>query len=378
MHLLEVTTMAKFKPVRIVKTEYGTYSLHFTTPVGRRRRLSVGNDYQYAQRLAVRFNDWLLEGKDPEKELELVERIESEKHITMHEFFPVFMKRHGSRQSESMQALYQNCFKNICRCSQIADVPISTISKGLMLKYMHTCIEKDGVTPATVNREASFVRGMLSRATDWEILSVNPLNGLRLLKEAEKRQVNLTPDQAMALINELKEPIASIVEFAIFSGFRKDNILGMRIEKICFHDPEGTGEVELKVKGGKTEIFPLGSHAVSLIKRVIGDRKEGYIFCNSKTGTRYSYVHKPFDRAVKKLGFTVGGTKLRFHDLRHVFATWLHRKGVGLDVIRPLLGHSNRSTTDRYVTLDRLACGDVLNLLPELRNNGHKKMASTV
>ena len=69
--------MAKIKPVRIVKTKYCTYSLHFTNPDGRRRRLSIGKEYQYAQRLAVRFSDWLLEGKDPESEIEQAQKTES-------------------------------------------------------------------------------------------------------------------------------------------------------------------------------------------------------------------------------------------------------------------------------------------------------------
>jgi hypothetical protein len=49
------------------------------------------------------------------------------------------------------------------------------------------------------------------------------------------------------------------------------------------------------------------------------------------------------------------------------FATWLHREGVSLDVLRPLLGHSNRSTTDRYTTYNRMECGKALSLLPQIR-----------
>ena len=42
------------------------------------------------------------------------------------------------------------------------------------------------------------------------------------------------------------------------------------------------------------------------------------------------------------LRFTIdNGTKLRFHDLRHVFATWLHKAGVSLDELRFLLGHKD-------------------------------------
>ena len=113
-------------------------------------------------------------------------------------------------------------------------------------------------------------------------------------------------------------------------------------------------------------MFPLGSLAVEVLKRVIGNRNEGYVFICPSTGTHYFTTQKSFDRAVRKLGLTVNGTKLRFHDLRHVFATWLHQQGISLDTIRPLLGHRNRSTTDRYTTIDRMEARKYLSLLPKI------------
>ena len=64
---------------------------------------------------------------------------------------------------------------------------------------------------------------------------------------------------------------------------------------------------------------------------------------------------------------------MRFHDLRHVFATWLHEAGVSLDTLRILRGHEDRATTDRYISVDRLATGKVLNLIPQLQNLDQKK-----
>ncbi len=67
------------------------------------------------------------------------------------------------------------------------------------------------------------------------------------------------------------------------------------------------------------------------------------------------------------------GTKLRFHDLRHIFATWLHQSGVSLDVVRPLLGHCDRENTDRYVTYDRMSYISVLNALPRIKQDKEKE-----
>ena len=83
--------MAKINTVRIVKTKYGTYSLHFKNPDGVRRRPSVGKDYQNAQRLAVKFSDWLIEGKDPECEMENALITERSKRISLRELYPIFI-----------------------------------------------------------------------------------------------------------------------------------------------------------------------------------------------------------------------------------------------------------------------------------------------
>jgi len=251
--------MVRIKPVKIIKRGH-SYQLYYYNPRGERRRLSVGSDYQQIQRMVVKFNDWLLDGKDPES------------------------------------------------------------------------------------------------------------------KEGGKRDVYFSPQQAMSLISELPDPLANIVEFAIYTGFRKENILSLSIDSVRFHDLTPTGEVELVVKGGRRELFPLGSAAVEVVKQAIGNRTEGYVFINPVTGTRYVCIHKTFDRVVRSLGITISnGTKLRINDLRHVFATWLHKQGVSLDELRSLLGHKDRATTDRYTSIDRLDTGKVLEKIPRLRAFGQKK-----
>ncbi len=82
------------------------------------------------------------------------------------------------------------------------------------------------------------------------------------------------------MLDSLPESIANIVEFAIYTGFRKENILSLRIESIRFYELTSTGEVMLNIKGGRTELYPLGPASIDLLKRVISDKKEGFVFVN--------------------------------------------------------------------------------------------------
>ena len=118
----------------------------------------------------------------------------------------------------------------------------------------------------------------MSRAIEWGLIAHNPLKGVKKFREQEKRRVNITPKQVRDLLEQLPEVIANISEFAVYSGFRKENILSLKIDQIRFHDLTPTAGVDLVIKGGRCETFPLEKEAVRVLKRVIGNRKEGYVF----------------------------------------------------------------------------------------------------
>ena len=141
----------------------------------------------------------------------------------------------------------------------------------------------------------------------------------------------------------------------------------MKIEQIQFNTANQTAEIELEIKGGRFEVFPVCPHAASILRANIGNRKIGYVFLNPKTAKPFKDIHRAFNTAVKELGLMVNGTKLRIHDLRHIVPTWLHQQGIGDDILQQLLGHRDRATTDRYITRNRAAVAGVLSLIPQIR-----------
>ncbi|MFA6472685.1 MAG: tyrosine-type recombinase/integrase, partial [Candidatus Latescibacterota bacterium] len=97
------------------------------------------------------------------------------------------------------------------------------------------------------------------------------------------------------------------------------------------------------------------------------------------TKTRYISIKSTFNQAVMKANLkAINGSKLRFHDLRHVFSNWLHQDGEGatLDQLRSLLGHKDRATTDRYVTVNHQKVSKVLSLLPNIQIKKQKSSST--
>ena len=85
---------------------------------------------------------------------------------------------------------------------------------------------------------------------------------------------------------------------------------------------------------------------------ILNTRKKDseYIFINPKTNKPYTDVKKSFGTACKKIGLN----GFHFHDLRRTFATWLLRDGVDIRTIQALLGHSDLSTTERYLSIPKV------------------------
>jgi len=82
--------MDALKHVKIYKRGQ-SYQLYYYTPAGERWRLSAGNNFQQAEKLALQFTDWLLAGKDPEYEIEKARQKEQVKAISLKDFFSIFM-----------------------------------------------------------------------------------------------------------------------------------------------------------------------------------------------------------------------------------------------------------------------------------------------
>ena len=82
------------------------------------------------------------------------------------------------------------------------------------------------VTKATTNRHLALIRSILIRARDeWEWIDKVP--NIRLFKETNSRERSLSIEDAKALLSELPEHQSEIVLFALATGLRQSNVVGL-------------------------------------------------------------------------------------------------------------------------------------------------------
>jgi integrase len=203
------------------------------------------------------------------------------------------------------------------------------------------------VAPATVNRLLGNLKHILSTAVKWEALSGNPFMGVKLLR-VPKRSARILSDEEevklLAACNKIRAPhLEPVLIIALNTGMRKGEILGLRWEHVDLK------ERLISIINGKTaesdRRIPMNDAVFELLSNLYQKRKSEFLFPSTrKIGERFLDPKVGFMKAVR-LGEI---PHIRFHDLRHTFATRLVRSGVDLITIQQLLGHSKITTTARY------------------------------
>lgn len=199
---------------------------------------------------------------------------------------------------------------------------------------------KTGSANATVNRTLALVRAILRRCErDWEWLDRAP--AVRLLKEPPKRIRYLTRVEADRLLSELPPHLADMARMALATGLRAANISGMRWEQVDLERRMAWVHPD-QAKARRAIPVPLNGEAIAVLQKQLGKHRERV----------FTYRGEPVSATTTKAWYSAvkraGVAPLRFHDLRHTFASWHVQQGTPLAVLQELGGWQSNAMVSRY------------------------------
>lgn len=222
-----------------------------------------------------------------------------------------------------------------------------------------------GYAAGTCNRALVLLRYGYTLALRWRIEGVeqNPAKELKNLKEDNRIERYLTPEQTQRLLVAVREShnplLTSIVAFLIYTGARRREVLDAR-----------WGDVDMarklwripKTKSGKVRYVPLSAGALQLLAALRAEHPPlgGFVFANPHTGLPFVSIFHSWDAARQRAGLP----ELRLHDLRHSFASFLVNAGRSLYEVQELLGHADIRTTARYAHLSRERLFEAVEAVP--------------
>jgi len=119
----------------------------------------------------------------------------------------------------------------------------------------------------------------------------------------------------------------------------------------------------------RNEILNLKWDHANLVLRMIRVEKtksgksnqSGCVFLNPETGRPFKTVRRGFENACRRAGIK----NMRFHDLRHRFASRLIQKGADMVTVQKLLGHQSVVITQRYTHSNSSQMKEAVDLLAE-------------
>ena len=241
----------------------------------------------------------------------------------------------------------------------------NNLKKNGRIKNQH--IYGDGLTASTVNSIHCVLHEALEMAVKAHIISKNPTNGTTVPKSIKKEMQVLTDEQLntfMKLI-ETEEHWHDFFYTELTTGLRRGEICGLKW--IDFDADTGklnvNRSIEVKngiVTEGETKTgkgkrsFYLPVSTANVLRERKKHAKNEWIF-NDLLRPDFPVAPPAAYRKMKELLEKANLPNIRFHDLRHTFATHALTSGVDAKTLSGILGHTNASfTLDTYthVTTD--------------------------
>ena len=229
------------------------------------------------------------------------------------------------------------------------------------------------LSPASIHRIHEIISSMFSSAYKWDLVPYNPCNKVTKPKYKSTKMTCYDEETLKRLINKLLE-IAPLkhkcfILLAILGGFRRGEIVGLHWDDIDFKNKkitinrsvyylggEGVNEKSTKTDSSNRTIAISGI-CFDLLKQwraeqgkirlALGDKWNGSKNIFTTDDGRImnpTTVPKWFSEFLKKHGFP----HIRFHDLRHTFATLLISYNVDVKTVSHKLGHASTTTTMNF------------------------------
>ena len=253
------------------------------------------------------------------------------------EYLKILKKRVGVnltaavyRKYEIVRDLFYASISNTKQVNEITNGVIANFYAELNRKYESTTSAAMMVKLKTI----------ITYALDNGKLKINPFNSIKISKRTKEVEY-LTLDEIQAIksksFNGRLEKVRDLFLFQCFTGLAYADMAQLTKEDFQFNG-EQIFIKKCRVKTGISYLTVLIDEAVEIIRRY---NFELPVLSNQK-----------YNSYLKEIADLCGITKpMHTHIGRHTFATYMLNKGVSIEVVAKMLGHSNIKQTQHYSKL---------------------------
>ena len=277
----------------------------------------------------------------------------------------------------SSHQTYQGYIHNHIR-PNIGDIPLEKLTSLDLQKFYKKLLaqgrvdrveakgQPKGLSAKTVRNIHQILSSALKLAQGQRLILANPAEGCALPRVEHQEMKNLTTVQLASFFREARDSgVFELYYLELATGLRRGELLGLKWEDIdlergdlrvrrqVFRINGEVVEAPLKTKNAYRTL-PLAEDTVSVLReqrKKVGNSHWVFPSPNGGPISPDSVLHM-LHRVLKRAGLP----KVRFHDLRHTFATLALQNGVDVKTVSGMLGHFSAGfTLDTYAHITSAA-----------------------
>ena len=275
--------------------------------------------------------------------------------------FKNFLKFERNLSENSTQSYIQDLQKLIRFLSDNnINKKISEINSTVIREFIYQ--QTKLIKPSSQSRLISSLKNFFDYLIIEKIIFINPINSIQYPKIATKIPETLSTHEIDKLIDYLKKSKknslrnCTILEVLYSCGLRVSELTNLNISDIFFDDLL----IKILGKGRKERFVPMSKIVKDMIKDYLNSERfntitkkgfEDILFLNNR-GEKLTRVMIYTILNIAKKGTGIK-KKVSPHILRHSFATHLIENGADISSIQHMLGHTNITTTERYLHVSK-------------------------
>ncbi len=275
--------------------------------------------------------------------------------------FKNFLKFERNLSYNSTESYVQDTLKLINFFSdQNLNKKISNINNSDIREFIFQ--QSKLIKPSSQSRLISSLKNFFDYLIVEKIITTNPVDSIEYPKIATKIPETLSTNEIDQLIAYLKKSKnnslrnCAILEVLYSCGLRVSELINIKISDIFFDE----FLIKILGKGNKERFVPMSKMVKNMIRDYIKIERfnivskkgnEDILFLNNR-GKKLSRVMIFTILNIAKKGLGIK-KKISPHILRHSFATHLIENGADISSIQHMLGHTNITTTERYLHVSK-------------------------
>lgn len=232
--------------------------------------------------------------------------------------------------------------------------PLKDITATDIRYYIAYRINESCISKCTQDNERRAISTFFTWLTAEEYIQRNPCLSVKKIKQ-EKRMKKPFSEEELELIRKVckDERESALVEFLYSTGCRCGEIEELKMKDVDLEN----GKLIVYGKGEKEREVFLNTKCVLAIKEYIRSRntKGIYLFetkCyNSNNESKCASAHW-VEYTIREIGKRAGVEKCHPHRFRRTTATTALNRGMPIDQVQKMLGHTDIKTTTIYAQTD--------------------------